>query len=216
MKKKIIALALAVAMFAIAALGSTFAYLKSESGAVKNTFTVGQVNISIDEAKVDVYGVKDGENRVAAGSGNAYKLIPGHTYVKDPTVTVAEESEISYVRMFVTISDIADVKEVFGDVGGYFLPQNFVNGWDSTKWISTKVISEENNVATYEFWYATTVDAREREVELPALFTEIFVPEGIANADLAKVAEMEINVYAHAIQADGFSNATEAWNAWSN
>jgi len=214
MKKKIIALALAAAMFALTILGSTFAYLTSETGAVKNTFTVGDVDITIDEAEVDVYGVKVGDNRVGANAGNTYKLIPGHSYVKDPTVTVVEGSEKCYVRMFVTISDITDVKAVFGAVDGKFLPQYFVEGWDNSEWVTTGVITEAGNVATYEFRYATTVDALAGDVVLPALFSEIVVPDGIANDDLAKVADMEINVYAQAIQADGFDTPEAAWLAW--
>lgn len=210
-KTKALVLALCAVLLVVTTVFVTMAYLTSEDS-VQNTFTVGKVTISLDEADVDLYGVKDSESRVQK---NEYKLIPGHTYVKDPTVTVEKGSEKSYVRMLVTITDFEDVKAVFGND---FLPQYFVEGWDRSVWISTNEIevSEDGNTAVYEFWYEGTVDALDKDVELPALFTNIFVPDSVDGDDIAKLEEMEVNVVAHAIQADGFATAEEAWAAWDS
>ena len=71
-----------------------------------NTFTVGKVEIKLDEAKVTADGIPvEGAARVTA---NSYKLMPGTTYTKDPTVTVLKAgSEESYVRMKVTFNNAA-------------------------------------------------------------------------------------------------------------
>ena len=82
------------------------AYLTS-TDTVENTFTVGNVKITLDEAKVNTDGtLVEGAARVKA---NSYKLLPGHTYTKDPTVTVKAGSESSYVRMKVTFNNAADI-----------------------------------------------------------------------------------------------------------
>ena len=71
----------------------TMAYLTSQDQVV-NTFTVGNVAITLDETDVDVNGDKDSEDRVKA---NEYKLLPGHTYTKDPIVHVDADSEDCYL-----------------------------------------------------------------------------------------------------------------------
>lgn len=210
MKKKTIALALVLVMAFGATMGGTFAYLTSTTEVVKNTFTIGKVAIALDEADVDLYGdpIEDAE-RVY---GNEYKLIPGHTYTKDPTVTVKAGSEDSYVRMIVTINCADALASIFG---ADFLPQDYVNGWDAETWVSTgNVIANDNNLV-YEFWYKDVVKAdAETDTALEALFTEFTMPSDIDADDLASLEDLEINVIAHAIQADGFDTAEEAWAAW--
>ncbi len=211
MKKKqllvMVAMMLVVAMVSVA---GTVAWLTAQSSVVNNTFSVGDVQITLDETDVDLYGVKDGETRVKK---NEYKLIPGHTYTKDPQVHVVKGSEPSYVRMFVTITDIDDVLKVFGND---FLPQYFVEGWDSTKWVSTQII--DKSVAgqyTYEFRYSESVDARNAnaDVDLLPLFTKIIIPDTVTKEQIATLNEMEIKVVAQAIQIDGFGGDQAA--AWA-
>ena len=96
MKKttKIIALLLCAVLLVAGSVMGTLAYLTSQAE-VKNTFTAGNVTITMDEAKVDEYGVPEaGAARVV---NNTYKLIPGHTYTKDPTVKVGANSEDCWV-----------------------------------------------------------------------------------------------------------------------
>lgn len=218
MKKKIIALALAVAMFAAVAITSSFAYLQDTSEIAHNTFTVGNVQISLEETKVDVYG----EAIVGAAPvlANEYKLIPNHTYVKDPTVTVEEGSEECYVRMIVTITDYADVLAVLGTGEGdarTFNFNNFVTGLNAN-WVQngTAIVDVDGDTITYEFRYNTTVNTLVGGAsELPALFTGFKMPGAVSAGNLALLKNMEINVVAHAIQADGFADAPAAWADWT-
>lgn len=208
-KKALLALTCALALVVGSVMG-TMAYLQDTTEVVKNTMTVGKVGIELNEAKVNLDGtVIKGAERVKA---NEYKLMPGHTYTKDPMVTVDADSEESFIRMFVTITDFADVKAVLGED---FLPQNFVEGWDPAIWETTKTVVEKDNTATYEFRYHTTVDTVDAEAKsLEALFTSFTMPGSVENEDLLKLEEMEIQVVAHAIQADGFANAAAAWAAF--
>ena len=91
--KKILMLVLCAALLVSISIAGTVAYLV-DTEEVSNTFTVGKVLIAMDETDVDDYGVKDSENRVIA---NTYKLIPGRTYIKDPTIHVDGSSEKCYL-----------------------------------------------------------------------------------------------------------------------
>lgn len=92
--KKILAFALCLVLVAGLSIAGTIAYLTSITGTLENTFTVGNVTITLDEAKV-VNG-QVSEERITTG-GNAYKLMPGSTYTKDPIVTVKANSEDCYL-----------------------------------------------------------------------------------------------------------------------
>lgn len=217
LRKAILTLCSALLLVSLS-VGMTLAYLTDTTEVVKNTFTVGNVKITLDEVKVDEYGVpaKDA-NRVQA---NTYKLMPGHEYTKDPTVHVQEGSEPAYVRMFVQITDIKDLKKAC-DVaeGDHFLPEKFVTGWASDEWVSTKTIitSEDGDTCTYEFRYYATVDAREKAVDLPALFKTIKVPGNATNEEIDALSDMKINIIAQAIQSDSFvaeDNKTAMEKAW--
>ncbi len=217
MKKKTIALALVLVMVFGATLGGTFAYLTS-TDTVTNTFTVGNVQINLDEAATDMSGVvqKDATGKeLRTEAGNQYKLIPGHEYTKDPTVTVLAKSESSYIRMLVTVtySEVADAVFAAHNYKEWF---NFDNqNWTAQPDVKT-TRGEGKITRTYEFRYNATVDGYvdgvAADVELPALFTKITVPDGISNDDLAKLADLKITVEAHAIQADGFNDAADAWS----
>lgn len=210
MKKSIALVMMAVLLVAASVMG-TLAYLTSKDS-VTNTFTVGKVKITLDEAKVNEYGEAD--TSASRVKENTYKLMPGHTYIKDPTVTVKAGSEKSYVRLLVTINKAAELKEVFGDS---FLPQNYVTGWDSTAWPCVKTTPNDDNTVTYEFRYKDVVSAGAEDVKLDALFDSFSVPGENMSADkLEKLNGLKITVVAHTIQADGSDTADAAWAKFGN
>ncbi|MCF0135365.1 MAG: hypothetical protein HUJ69_02980 [Lachnospiraceae bacterium] len=230
MKKrtKVLAVILAVILLMIATVFGTMAYL-TDTQSVKNTFTVGKVKIKLDQADVKADGtyVTDKTSRVT--DGNEYKLMPGHTYIKDPTVTVLKNSESSYIRVLVTFNKADELKEVFGNP---FLPEVLVGGWDKAAWVSTGVITEgtrevadpENTdqtitekTLTYEFRYYTTVDTLDgNDKVLDELFEYFTIPGTVTDTQLAKLEGLDITIVAHAIQADGFADADAAWAAWTD
>ena len=75
MKKKIIAVCLIVALAATAVIGGTLAYFTDKDDAT-NTFTVGNVDITLTEP-----------NWEGSGSEDAPEVYPGEPLAKDPTVT---------------------------------------------------------------------------------------------------------------------------------
>ena len=192
--KKAMLLVLCAVLLVAGSVMGTLAYLKAQTGVVKNTFTVGNVAITLDEAKVDEYGVPVvGADRVAPAvdangdviPANTYKLIPGHTYTKDPKVTVTAGSEECWVF----------VKLVNG------LGTDAAFNVDSTKW---DVISTNGNVTIYA--HKTTLAAG----AWVNLFTTFTFSK---TADPASYKNASIDVTAYAVQADGFTTAEAAWAA---
>lgn len=98
--KKTLLLVGCAVLLVVASVMGTLAWMTS-SASVTNTFTVGNVSITLDESKVTTAGVKDGEERVS--DGNSYKLVPGRSYVKDPVIHVDSASEDCY--LFVKIEN---------------------------------------------------------------------------------------------------------------
>ena len=204
-KSKALLLSLCAVLLVVASVMGTMAYLTS-SDTVTNTFTVGKVEIKLDETDV----TNPTGPRVQA---NSYRLLPGLTYIKDPTVTVKAGSEPSYVKMTVTFTKAAELDAIFALNGGADMTSIF-NGYDSTNWIDKGNTEDtDTNTRTYEFWYKETVDARTADVVLDALFDSITVPGSITKEQLATIEGLTITVNAYAIQAAGFANAEEAWAA---
>lgn len=185
MKKKLMTVLALVLVIALSVAG-TYAYLTSQD-TVTNTFTVGKVAITLDEAKVDADG-----NLVANADpvkGNAYKLVPGHEYIKNPTVHFKAESEASY--LFVKVENgIADI-----EAGTTIAQQIVTNGWTALDGVA--------NV------YYKQVDAN---TGADAIDYPVFASFKIAdNADTATYGTAQIVVTAYAIQADGMTDAADAW-----
>lgn len=217
MKKFKALLVVACALLLVAAsVFGTMAYLTS-TDKVTNTFTVGEVNITLDEAKVGTDGKALTGNNAARVKTNSYKLMPGHKYDKDPVVTVKAGSEESYVRQIVTVT----FGKALAETQLATKLDDIFTGY-SQKWVRNgapvvKTEGEgdnEHTVITYEYRYNTTVSAPNDDVKLDALFTNIEVPEDWTNENLAAFGNININIVAHAIQADGFDDANAAWAAF--
>lgn len=207
--KKAMLMTLCAIILVVATVFGTMAYLTSDDE-VKNTFTVGNVAIKLDEAPVDVNGKATAGDRVKA---NSYKLLPGHTYDKDPTVTVLAGSETSYVKMTVTFSKANELDAIFAPDGANLT--SIFKGYDAANWIAKGNTKDATaNTRTYEFWYKEAVGASTADVELDALFDSITVPGTITKEQLATIEGMTITVNAYAIQADGFDTADAAWEAF--
>ena len=237
-KHKALLLTLCAVLLVAATAFGTLAYL-TDTDAVKNTFTVGKVGLSLDEAEVNPDGTyKNGhDNRVQK---NEYHLLPGHTYYKDPTVTVDAKSEDAYVRMIVTVKNIDQLmralpqaETIQGEDGttsqvaypenqkyygedDTFLLQMLCGGWDASTWLfKSYTENDDGTEGYYEFRYKEVVEKSETATKLDDLFETITVPGEIDNDHLAYLADVEIVVAAHAIQADGFDAADEAWGAFT-
>lgn len=90
MKRKLI-IALALCLALALGIGGTMAYLTATTTAVVNTFTIGNVGLKLVET----------ENG-AEVTAKSYKIVPGETVTKDPTVTVTTGSEPCWLFVKIT------------------------------------------------------------------------------------------------------------------
>lgn len=214
--KALLLMLCAVLLVAASVLG-TMAYLTSTDEVV-NTFTVGKVKITLDEAKVGADGKALTDDAAARVKANDYHLLPGGTYDKDPTVHIQPKSEESYVRLLVTITNYTNAAKVLETTdSGVILLENYVD--ENADWTHVAAGYKQDagkDTATYEFRYKETVsNSSDKVVDLPALFEHITIPTSLNNDQIAKLDGVKISVVAQAIQADGFANAEAAWEAFS-
>lgn len=102
--RKVTLVLLSIILILCATIGGTLAWLMDTTDPVTNTFTVGKIEITLDEAKVDEDGnFLKGTTKVDTlaeadrVTANAYQVIPGKTYTKDPTLTVKKGNEACYL-----------------------------------------------------------------------------------------------------------------------
>ncbi len=194
-KSKILATALAAALLVTGTVFGTMAYL-TDQDTVTNTMTVGNIAITLDEAKTETDGTPvEGAARVKE---NTYKLVPGHEYTKDPTVHVEADSEDSYIFVKVT-NEIAGIEAAGTDVYAPILKQITDNGW-------TALTGGYEGVYYKEY----TSQATEKNLEV---FGNFKIDGEVDNDTLAGYARKTIVVNAYAVQKDGFNSAEAAWAA---
>lgn len=196
--RKILVSLAALALVAAISIGGTLAYLTQQK-TVTNTFTVGNVTITMDETDVD-----DSTKDAARDTQNSYKLLPGKTYTKDPIIHVDTNSESCY--LFVTIkNEIAAIEDIDNSVE----KQMEAKGWAK--------VTGVNNLYVY---IGTEENASDPKVVAAGadvtVFEQIVIKgEGVTNESLKAYDGKTIVVNAYAIQAEGFSGKTAAqiWTA---
>lgn len=202
--KALLLMLCAVLLVAASVLG-TMAYLTS-TDTVTNTFTVGNVKITLDEQDVD-----DSTANADRDQANSYKLLPGHTYTKDPTIHVDASSEDCYLFVKV-VNEIAAIEGTTT-----VADQMTTRGWkvvDAEKGIyvyatgtdAKTAVSANANIAVFDNF---TIDGT-KVVNVPTGGT---TPTGKLN--IADYDGKTITVTAYAIQKDGFESktASEIWTA---
>ena len=205
LKKAALLLCSAVLLVCIS-IGATVAYLTSHD-TVTNTFTVGNVQITLDEALVRDDGTP--VTSAARVKDNTYKLMPGHTYTKDPMIHVDAASENCW--LFVKVENgIADIE----DANKTIAAQMAANGWT--------LVENTNNI----YKYKETVSGG---ANIP-VFGEFAISNAVVggakptpsadgsvdnNKYLGEYANKTIVITAYAIQADGFTTPEAAWAAYT-
>lgn len=194
MKKRTVALLLALVLVFGAAVGGTLAWLTSFTETVTNTFTVGNVAITLDEDDYDnSTSSEDGARDIA----NTYKLMPGSEYAKDPTVHVANTSEAAYIYVAVD-NGIAGIEVAPGE-DKTIAEQMEDNGW-------VKLMDGENQVtiSTGAVWYYNAVVEAGDDV---VVFETITIA---GDADLEGFNDT-VEITAYAIQSENMASAAAAW-----
>lgn len=189
MKKKTIALLMAGVLAVGCVIGGTLAWLTSTTDTVVNTFTVGDINLTLTE---------EGATQSGTTLTKDYKIIPGTTADKKPVLTVENLSEKCYVY--------ASVENTVKLNGVVVATPNI----DAAIWVK---VGENGDKAVYRYMgvEATNgiVDASTAKQELEPVFTQVTYSDTITKADIQTLANttITINGYAHQSEGDGMTMA---------
>ena len=237
MKKKIISLCLVVILALTAIGGATLAYF-SDTKAQTNTFTSGFVGITLNEAVVEENAQG---NLVAKSDGSrtegdqSYRLYPGMTVTKDPTITLSANSEDAYIAAKITIK--GDLHDLYGVdptkvyynlditqfVSGGLIQTGSTQGWN---WNGLNMIyTDVNGNVSYQdasngsnqewVMYLFLKDAKKANDTIK-LFETLTISKDYNNTEMAKVNGATVKVEAFAVQAHGFNaNQTDATNCFN-
>ena len=194
-KTKALLMSLCAVLLVAASVLGTMAYL-TDSKDVKNTFTVGNVTITMDETDVD-----DSTPNKERDQANSYKLMPSHTYTKDPIIHVDANSEDCY--LFVKVDN--QIAAIEADGNTTVAAQMAAKGW--------KAVEGKDGIYVYVGTTAAPVAVKAND---NVTVFEQLVIAGTVNGDTLKTYENKtITVTAYAVQKDGFEGKTadQIWSA---
>ena len=172
MKKKTLALVLALTLLVAGVVGGTLAWLTDQTAEVKNTFTVGDINIDLTETTAD------------------YKMVPGNTITKDPTVTVKANSEACWLFVKVTESENLDT----------FITYAIADDWTVLPGVDGVYYREVPASAADQTFSVLAGDAVTVKSDVTRTMLET-----------AKTDAPTLTFKAYAIQKDHFATADAAW-----
>ena len=194
MKKKILALTLVFALALALGIGGTVAWLTAQTSPVVNTFTVGDINITLAETGT-------------TNNAKNYTFVPGDTLAKDPKVTVTAGSEDCY--LFVKVEEANNTAT---GLTGKVINWSVDAGTDpASTWVP---VPEHDG-----YWYRTVpaVAANTTEENLPS-FDVLKDNQVTVNEEVTKdmvtgltANKPTITVTAAAVQKDNVNTVADAW-----
>lgn len=218
-KKKIVSLCLAAVLVVMAIAGATVAYF-TDTKSAENTFTMGNVQIKLDETNV---ADPNATNRVTSNTYGIADVYPGATLTKDPVVHNTGKNP-AYIRGIVTIENGMNWLGLYNDNvwtapqedAFYALINNTLGqGWElvDISYVPNATRGTTDFVATLEYTGVLAAGA-----DTTAMFSQIQIPEKITGNDvttrISQDGEFHIDVVAQAIQANSFDTWEAAFAAY--
>lgn len=170
-KKKLVMLVTSLIVIGTMLIGGTLAYFTDQDTA-ENVITLGKVDGELEEPKWDE----------ANPDGEIKNIVPGDKIVKDPILTVAQDSQKAYVRFKVAYEGLT--AEQFAEL----------------KFLKTNGTEEEE--ATFDADGYFYVQKIMEPGEIYQLFDYVVIPKTWKN-DMA-LKTFKINITAELVQADNF------------
>lgn len=221
-KKKIISLCLAAILVVTAIAGASLAYFTDTKNA-ENTFTMGNVKITLDEAPVNEEGRAVDGDRVTANEYGIKAVYPGAALDKDPTVHNIGKNP-AYIRAVVTVENGMNWLGIYNE-NVWTAPQEAAfnalinnslgDGWElaDIAYVANPDRGTTDFVATLKY---TKVLAPGEDTA--AVFSEVKIPEKITGNDITERIGQDgtfrIDVVAQAIQTNGFTAWEDAFAAF--
>lgn len=181
------------------AIGGTMAWIITRTDPIVNTFTYGDINITLTETDTG----KDGDSD---NNTNRYEMMPGKTIEKDPKVTVRKGSKDNWLFVKLEKSDNFDS----------FMEYSMADGWN-------QLFDDAGNPVEGVFWQSVSEadvadDAKEFGI---ILNNQVKVKNTVTKEQLNGLDETDPPVYptlsitAYAVQRDEVQDAINtAWAAW--
>ena len=188
MKKTILTIVL-TALVCFCVVGTTFAWLMDVTDPIVNTFTVGDVDITLTETDPTPEDSTD---------TNSYKMIPGSVISKDPKVTVVGGSERCW--LFVKVSEDNNLST--------FLEYTVDSGW-------TKLEGAANILSGETVYYRDVAASESDQAFYVLTSNQVAVKDGVTKEMLngAKTTPPKLTFTAYAVQYDAndIASAAAAW-----
>ena len=200
MKKKTIALIIAMCLLIGGAIGGVVAWLIDTTDTVTNTFSVGDINIEISETGM-------------SGLTKDFHYVPGKKIDKEPKVTVKADSENAYVFLKVVVEN--------NEVSGIsVINWAIADGW---KYIVSGVETDATGVdftknGTYYFYrnYTTVATDTDYRVLAGGTYGQVTVNSNVTKAMVDATLEATapaLKFAAAAVQSENIGGLAEAWAA---
>ena len=171
--------------------GGTVAWLVAKTDPVVNTFTYGDINITLTETKP--------VNRQA-------KIIPGTNIVKDPKVTVTDGSEDCWLFVKVEGTNWSHFPDANGTAKVSYSVAGGTNDWKA--------------LDNYPGVYYREVSAGDAQTGVVYdVNCNVTVSEELTKAEVDSIAsgtQPKLSFTAYAVQRDGIGDAATAWAAANN
>lgn len=188
MKKKGLALVLALTLLVVGVVAGTLAWLTAQTAPVVNTFTTSDIKVELKE-----------------NTGPEYKMIPGYTITKDPKATVLAGSEECY--LFVKLEKSGDFDQ--------FLTYTMADGWKKldgvTDTVYYRVVDGTNNKIGTP--YSVLKDDK---VTVKDTVTKEMMEDAEQNNPTLTVTAYASQLYKNNNPTDNTFTAVEAWNNITN
>ena len=186
----------------VASIGGTVAWLTATTDPVTNTFTYGDIDITLDET-----------------TGNSYKIIPGVDISKDPKVTVKAGSEACW--LFVKVDEENWPNGIIETVDDKTVRK--VNYAIADDWTAGTGTAEGGNGVPVDVYYRE-VNALTAEGATDASFYVlagdtahangvVTVSQNLTKGEVATVksSQPKLTFTAYAVQKDGIDDVGTAW-----
>lgn len=186
MKKKIAVSAIALVLVLCCAIGGTLAWLADSTQTITNTFTVGNVDITLTEKGTET-------------SGESFKMVPGSTIDKDPKVKVEANSEACY--LFVEVKESSNLDT--------YINYEVNDGWTALTGVDN-VYYREVSAETAAEGATYSIIGYMKDGEF---VDDTVLVNNITNTDMDTAATNPptLTFTAYAVQKEGFDDPIVAW-----
>lgn len=187
-KKKLTVLVASLALVGVIGVGASLAYM-TDNDTAANIITMGHVDIDLTEP-----------NYPGNENGEISNVKPGDHIVKDPTITVQEGSNDTFIRVSVDFTGLTDAQKA------QMLEKD---GQGNYKYFDINLANwRESN--GYYYYIGTYAEGQKAGVlkagQSVKLFENVKIPSSWGNEMADK--SFNINIEAEAIQADNFEPTT--------